>query len=1035
MVMNKSILYGLLCLGLVFAASSQAVTPRIVQAEVFIDQDPGEGGGMVIPLPEDGHFDQSLEHIKRSVSIGALGEGLHTLYWRVKDHHGSWSLPSASPFYVPDQQTGGVGAGHHNALTEAEMFVDEDPGYGNGTAVSISLDGGFDESFERLRQGLALNTLENGLHSINLRFRDTNGNWSPVITQPFLLTAQGAGGANTGTRFGIIAAEAFLDQDPGEGNGALLYLAADGSPTASLEEIRSQFDIAGLEAGIYTLHVRFQDASGRWSFPTARSLHLLPGHQTHTGSGTGVSPIVAAEYQLDGGAAQPAAAEDGQFGGLTETVNQTVSVSAGYHSQSITFLDAAGRRSASSVPDDLNPRDTDWDGLPNDWEIANGTNPNLADGWLDPDGDGYNNLQEYEKGSQATIVLDDDLRAFITFLNQDSLLEKMSLLSHLSENLARSDAVSLVERMLHLTNPAFVTDVSMLLNPFADVPLSSDYYGSLMTLAYFRSSSFDITPIDRGNTHFNPLRHMTREEFLAIVMTGFDVPAQDASLAAFSDTGNMSGWAVKYFRTAVHHGIIRGNSGQLLARDKISLYEALLILKRIKENFDGAYGHEPENFETNDDLSETYLKGLLHHDIGYQYTSDHHVAEATPIEITGIDTTSFDGQCMPLRVNATVDISKGAQPFFWWKSNYGYFSTYQQDENYQQVCFYPQLANPQDSYKVIVSGSDNLGYTDRYEMVFTSEQLGFTYDTQASVNSDSLESHFIAEWPSHLVANRVHSIGLNESFVRKTELDLGLEKVVVSLSFDDVNGQSIEHFVSSGKATQGRFSIKVPDFPDLYGKQIALSLQIQTGSQKQSFVHHLDYVPQFTVNGSVVNSGASPMVSSITVDGVEVDLDDDGRFSVALDYLSEVTGLVLSVNGSHLRNSFESVLFDLDFGNPTRYFSLEGVDRSIIDTDGDGVPDDLDNCSGQRNLAQTNSDDDELGDRCDPDDDNDGLPDVWEIDNRLNQLDPSDAEVDTDGDGYSNAEEFARGTNPNDPNDSPAASGVLNAIIPMLLND
>lgn len=42
------------------------------------------------------------------------------------------------------------------------------------------------------------------------------------------------------------------------------------------------------------------------------------------------------------------------------------------------------------------PADTDQDGIPNNWEIANGLNPsNAADGSTDADNDGYTNVEEY----------------------------------------------------------------------------------------------------------------------------------------------------------------------------------------------------------------------------------------------------------------------------------------------------------------------------------------------------------------------------------------------------------------------------------------------------------------------------------------------------------------------------------------------------------------------------------------------------------------------------------------------------------------
>lgn len=58
------------------------------------------------------------------------------------------------------------------------------------------------------------------------------------------------------------------------------------------------------------------------------------------------------------------------------------------------------------------------------------------------------------------------------------------------------------------------------------------------------------------------------------------------------------------------------------------------------------------------------------------------------------------------------------------------------------------------------------------------------------------------------------------------------------------------------------------------------------------------------------------------------------------------------------------------------------------------------------------TDHDGIGDRTDTDDDNDGLPDDWEIAHGLNPLDPSDANLDPDGDGRTTIQEYRAGTDP-----------------------
>jgi hypothetical protein len=79
------------------------------------------------------------------------------------------------------------------------------------------------------------------------------------------------------------------------------------------------------------------------------------------------------------------------------------------------------------------------------------------------------------------------------------------------------------------------------------------------------------------------------------------------------------------------------------------------------------------------------------------------------------------------------------------------------------------------------------------------------------------------------------------------------------------------------------------------------------------------------------------------------------------------------------------------------------------------------------NLTLLDSDGDGIGEDIDPDDDNDGMPDAFEIANGLDSVNPADASGDLDGDGFTNLQEFLAGTDPDDPE-----SNTATMLLPIL---
>ncbi|MEE9304414.1 MAG: cadherin domain-containing protein [Thiotrichaceae bacterium] len=124
---------------------------------------------------------------------------------------------------------------------------------------------------------------------------------------------------------------------------------------------------------------------------------------------------------------------------------------------------------------------------------------------------------------------------------------------------------------------------------------------------------------------------------------------------------------------------------------------------------------------------------------------------------------------------------------------------------------------------------------------------------------------------------------------------------------------------------------------------------------------------------------------------------------------------------THVADATLSGSVELDGVELYRYNNTDSaIDEITItaynpyDRDNDGVDNATDNCPVAPNADQLNTDNDTEGNACDDDDDNDQIPDDWELANGLNPLDASDAATDNDRDGMSNLDEYLAGSNPND---------------------
>ena len=120
------------------------------------------------------------------------------------------------------------------------------------------------------------------------------------------------------------------------------------------------------------------------------------------------------------------------------------------------------------------------------------------------------------------------------------------------------------------------------------------------------------------------------------------------------------------------------------------------------------------------------------------------------------------------------------------------------------------------------------------------------------------------------------------------------------------------------------------------------------------------------------------------------------------------TAPVVGLNGDNL--GFSLTVIDDDGGTSTASVVVSVLKSSSTDVDGDQVPDVLDlfpNNPGE----WADNDGDGLGDNQDTDDDNDGMSDSWELAHGLDPL-ADDAQLDADGDGVVNIDEFQTDSDP-----------------------
>jgi Secretion system C-terminal sorting domain len=230
---KKKIAFIFSCIFMLVCVQSFAQT--INKVEYFIDTDPGFGNGTDVAVTAAANIPDLLI----PVDISALTKGFHNVYLRSRNDAGNWSLTNRWMF-VKDVLAA--------AANKLEYFIDTDPGFGNGTDVTITPSG----NIANLLIPVDITSLSRGFHSIYLRSKDDAGNWS--LTNRWLFVKDIISAA-------VDKFEFFIDTDPGFGNGTDVTVASSGN----IADLLIPIDISSLSPGFHNIYLRSKGNSGNWS--------------------------------------------------------------------------------------------------------------------------------------------------------------------------------------------------------------------------------------------------------------------------------------------------------------------------------------------------------------------------------------------------------------------------------------------------------------------------------------------------------------------------------------------------------------------------------------------------------------------------------------------------------------------------------------------------------------------------------------------------------------------------------------------------
>lgn len=233
------------------ATSVANTSVSVSDVEYFLDEDPGHGSGIPLSVASNSQIDHET-----SLDISEIANGVHTIYFRVRDSSGSWGLAHSKSFVKA--QVGNPPS--RPQFVSGEYFFDADPGPGNGLPLTVSESEALD-----FTTPIGLSEVGNGVHTFNIRLRDNFSNWGFVHSRPFVRQLN----TQREPLPAISSVEYYFNSDPGVGNRRSLSF----EQKAAID-VMGSLDLSGNATGTHTLFLKSTNENGAPSFVHTQDIFI-----------------------------------------------------------------------------------------------------------------------------------------------------------------------------------------------------------------------------------------------------------------------------------------------------------------------------------------------------------------------------------------------------------------------------------------------------------------------------------------------------------------------------------------------------------------------------------------------------------------------------------------------------------------------------------------------------------------------------------------------------------------------------------------